>query len=75
MRVAVIRIIRDRLKYFSFCFSEPAILAGGNAEIIVGNWAFRIDLERLSLFVEGVIEFGLPIIDDAQSRMHKLVLG
>ena len=50
-------------------------MAGGNAEIIVGNWAFRIDFKRPGQFGEGVIEFGLPIIDDAQSRMHKLILG
>src|SRR2546430_11488398 len=54
MRVGVIRIVSDGLKYFFFCFSEPALLAGGNAEIIVGNWAFRIDLERLGQFGEGV---------------------
>src|SRR6266576_7142073 len=75
MRVGVIRIVRDGLKYFFFCFSEPALLARGNAKIIVGNWVFRIDLERLGQFGEGVIKFGLPIIDDAQSRMYKLVLG
>ena len=75
MRVGVIRIVRDGQKYFLFSFFLSAFLACGNAQIIVSRGAVWINLNRFVQFGEGIVELGLPIINNAERGMRKLVLG
>ncbi len=75
MSVGVIGIVGDGFEYFSFRRFLPALLARSDAEIIVRGGALGIDRERLGQLGERVIEFGLPIIDDAEGGVGKLVPG
>src|SRR4030095_9127524 len=73
MRVGIIRIFHDGLKYFLFRFLLSPFLTLGNAKIIVSSGALWIDFDRLGQFGDGVVEFGLPVIDDSKRGVHKFV--
>ena len=74
MRIRVIRIIRDGFEHFFFRRFLPAFLAGGDTKVIVRRRAFRIDRQCLGQFCEGVVELGLPIIDDAERGTGEFIL-
>ena len=74
MRVGVIWVVGDGLKYFFFCLLLPPFLTRSDAKIIVSGGAVGIDLDCLGQLGQCVIEFGLPIIDDAERRMRKLLV-
>ena len=75
MGVRVIRVRRDRVEHFLFGGFLPALLARGDAEIIMRRRALRINAERGRQLRDRLVEFALPIIDDAQRGMRELVLG
>src|ERR1043166_1119577 len=75
MSVGVIRIVLDGFEYFSLGRFLPAFLTGGDPEIIMRGSALGIDRERFGQFRERVVEFGLPIVDDAEGGMGKFVSG
>src|SRR5215467_11139234 len=75
MRISVIRITCNRLKYLFLGLLLPAFLARGDAEIIMGGGAVWIDLDRPAQLGQRVVESGLPIVNDSQGCVRKLVLG
>src|SRR4029453_8672881 len=75
MSVCVIRIVCDSLKYFLFGFLRSPFLARGNTQIIASGGTLRIDLDCLSQLGEGVVELGLPIINNSERSAQKLITG
>jgi hypothetical protein len=75
MRIRVARIVRNRLGHFFLGRFLPAFLARGDAEIIVRRRTLGIDRKRLGQLGQRIVEFALPIINDAQRRMRKLTFG
>src|SRR5438270_7007535 len=47
MRIGVVRIAGESLKYLLLCLFLSTFLAGSNTEIIVSGSAFRVDRDRL----------------------------
>src|SRR4030095_1286497 len=74
MRVGIVGFNRDGFEHFFLRRFLPAFLAGGNAEIIVGSRAFWINCKRLGQFVQCLVRLTLPIVNETQSSMSKLVL-
>ena len=74
MRIRVTRIVRNRLDHLFLGRFLPAFLARGDAEIIVRRRTLGIDRKRLGQLGQRIVEFALPIINDAQRRMRKLIL-
>jgi len=75
MRIGVIGLGGDGFEYFFLRRFLPALLARGDTEIIVRRGTLGIDGKRLRQFGERVVEFCLPIINDAEGGVRKLVLG
>ena len=75
MGVCVIRFVCDSLKYFLFGFLRSPFLARGNTQIIASGSALWINLDCLRQLGEGVVELGLPIINNSQCSAQKLIIG
>ena len=75
MSIGVVGIVGDGFEYFLFRRLLPALLAGSDPEIIVGGGALGIDRERLGQLGKRVIKLGLPIINNAEGGVGKLVPG
>ena len=74
MRVRVVRIFRDGLQHLLFCLLLVAFLAGRNAEVIVRSGTVWIKLDRLSQFLQRIVEPRLTIMNNAERGEHKIVI-
>ena len=75
MRIRVIGIHRDRVEHFLLRGLLPALLARGDAEIIMRRRALRIDPERFRQLGDRIVVFALAIINDPKRGVRKFILG
>src|SRR5213596_2561638 len=75
MRIGVVRIIGESLKDLFLCLLLSPFLAGSNTQIVMSGGAFWIDRDRLVQLHDRVIEFRLPILNNAQRGEQKVVVG
>ena len=74
MGVGVIRIFLDRREHFFLGRFLPALLAGGDAEVVMRRRALWINRERLGQLGERVIKLALLVINNPERGMGELVL-
>ena len=74
MRIRVIGIRRDRVEHFLFRRLLPALLARGNAKIIMRRRALRIDPERFRQLRDRIVILALAIINNPERGMRKFIL-
>ena len=68
MRIRVIGIIGNGFKHFFFGRFLPALLTRSNPQVIVSGGALRVNRERPGQLGEGIIIFGLSIVNDPEGR-------